>query len=156
MKGVKCSGRLQTRLTREHATWREGLNDFMSLQLPDFNDSEWLIELTGADGTLYHNEKFTLRFRFTKSYPLDSPEVVFLGRPPIHPHIYSNGHICLSILYDDWSPALTVEKICYSIQSMMSSSPKKQKPPDDRVYTSLCREGVSPKEMQWAFHDDKA
>ena len=32
--------------------------------------------------------------------PIDSPEVVFEGPVPKHEHVYSNGFICLSILYD--------------------------------------------------------
>ena len=27
-------------------------------------------------------------------------QVIFLHPTPTHPHIYSNGHICLDILYD--------------------------------------------------------
>ena len=59
-------------------------------------------------------ETFCLRFKFSKTYPIDAPEVTFLNsagyKPPIHPHIYSNGHLCLSILSETsssgWSPVL--------------------------------------------------
>merc|ERR1719398_199298 len=88
-------------------------------------EGEWKIFVTGAPDTLYAGERFTLRFAFPQRYPLESPEVTFAGASPIHPHIYSNGHICLSILYDHWSPALTVHSVCVSIQSMLSSCTEK-------------------------------
>ncbi|KAE9547299.1 hypothetical protein FO519_009493, partial [Halicephalobus sp. NKZ332] len=67
----------------------------------------WNVTIEGAPGTLYEGEHFTLQFRFDDQYPFSSPEVIFVGdNIPIHPHIYSNGHICLSILTDDWTPAL--------------------------------------------------
>ena len=57
--------------------------------------------MAGPTGTLFDGENFNLQFKFGPKYPFDSPEVMFIGDDiPVHPHIYSNGHICLSILYD--------------------------------------------------------
>lgn len=59
--------------------------------------------MDGVAGTLYEGEHFQLLFKFNNKYPFDSPEVTFVGpNIPVHPHVYSNGHICLSILTEDW------------------------------------------------------
>ncbi len=41
-----------------------------------------------------------LKFIFEDNYPIEAPEVTFVGKMPDHEHIYSNGFICMSILYD--------------------------------------------------------
>jgi len=61
--------------------------------------SEWVISMAGPPGSLYAGEDFRLRVRFDGQYPLEPPEVVFLPPPPVHEHIYSNGHCCLDTLY---------------------------------------------------------
>eukprot|EP00922_Rhytidocystis_sp_ex-Travisia-forbesii_P054252 GHVS01080466.1.p2 GENE.GHVS01080466.1~~GHVS01080466.1.p2 ORF type:complete len:243 (+),score=75.65 GHVS01080466.1:2116-2844(+) len=115
---------------------------------------EWLVNIKGAEATQYADEEFVLKFRFPERYPLDSPEVTFVGAAPIHPHVYSNGHICLSILYDGWSPALSVASICLSLISMLSSCKRKARPDDDGAYVRMAGVHVSPKHMRWIFHDD--
>lgn len=82
-----------------------------------------------SSSSVYDGEVYTLSIRFTDQYPIEAPEVVFINESPAHPHIYSNGHICLDILYDrgegGWSPALTANRVCYSLRSMLASNPTK-------------------------------
>jgi ubiquitin-conjugating enzyme E2 W len=65
--------------------------------------------MEGASGALCDGQNFQLLFKFSSWYRFDSPHVMFTGENiPVHLHVYSNGHICFSILTEDWSPALSV------------------------------------------------
>ncbi|EFJ44486.1 hypothetical protein VOLCADRAFT_95153 [Volvox carteri f. nagariensis] len=122
--------------------------------------TSWVIIMQGPEGhgRLYADEVFRIRIDFTENYPLDPPDVVFIPPVPIHPHIYSNGHICLDILYSGhnggWSPALTMSKVVLSLRSMLASATEKKKPPGDAEY-SLRVGNRSPKLSKWVFEDDK-
>ncbi|XP_060846990.1 probable ubiquitin-conjugating enzyme E2 W-A [Rhopalosiphum padi] len=117
------------------------------------NINIWTILMQGLEDTLYAEEQFQLQFKFGSNYPFEPPEVTFVGQNiPVHPHIYSNGHICLSILADDWSPALSIHSICVSILSMLSSCKEKKRPDSDRSYLQLSID--NPKEVKWFFHDE--
>ncbi|TKR63105.1 hypothetical protein L596_026980 [Steinernema carpocapsae] len=102
------------------------------------NSNEWIVSVEAAKDTIYEGEKYKLRVRFPTDYPFKPPEVVFIGDCiPENPHVYSNGHICISILGSAWSPALDISAVCLSIISMLSSCKKKERPPHDSEYVRV-------------------
>ena len=121
---------------------------------------------------------------FGADYPMAAPECVWVPPAPVHSHIYSNGHICLDILYEGgrgtWSPALTVASVARSLQSMLLQATARDRslPPGDADYVARTggrssREtvrgegGAAPGAgfgspccslrvaQDWLFHDDK-
>jgi ubiquitin-conjugating enzyme E2 W len=142
------------RLTKELQRLQEQSPPGMKIDAPSLD--RWVITMLMPAGTVYSGEQHKLQFSFDNSYPLSAPEVIFLRPAPVHPHVYSNGHICLSTLATDWSPALTGEAISISIQSMLSSCSKieKKRPDGDARYVRSVGDR-SPKLTKWAFHDEK-
>ena len=78
----------------------------------------WQATIMGPSGSPYEGGVFYLRIEFPRDYPFKPPKVVFLTRI-YHCNINSGGGICLDILKDQWSPALTVSKVLLSICSLM-------------------------------------
>ena len=86
------------------------------------NDSDlynWQGTIIGPEGTPYEGGIFRISIHFSPEYPFKSPKCTFLTKI-YHPNINSSGIICLDILKDNWSPALTVSKVLLSICSLLS------------------------------------
>ncbi|CAG8623088.1 16875_t:CDS:2 [Gigaspora margarita] len=73
----------------------------------------------GPTESPYTGGVFFLAIHFPTDYPFKPPKVNFTTRI-YHPNINSNGSICLDILRDQWSPALTISKVLLSICSMLT------------------------------------
>jgi len=87
---------------------------------PKDNDiMKWEATIFGPKDTPYENGVFMLDIDFTDEYPF-KPPIVFFRTPIYHCNVNSRGGICLDILKDKWSPALTIGKVLLSICSLMS------------------------------------
>jgi ubiquitin-protein ligase len=66
--------------------------------------------IMGPDDSPYAGGVFFLDIHFPADYPFKPPKVSFTTRI-YHCNINANGGICLDILKDQWSPALTISKV---------------------------------------------
>ncbi|VDK31919.1 unnamed protein product [Taenia asiatica] len=80
---------------------------------------EWISTILGPPGSVYEGGIFYLDIHFPLDYPFKPPKVTFKTRI-YHCNINSHGVICLDILKDNWSPALTISKLLLSICSLLT------------------------------------
>jgi len=79
----------------------------------------WIASIEGPCNTPYKGGTFYLNIKFGENYPFEAPKVTFKTKI-YHCNIRSNtGEICLDVLKDNYSPALTVEKILLSLCALL-------------------------------------
>ena len=108
--------------------------------IDDNNLFTWEALINGPENTPYENGVFKLRIEFTQEYPFKPPKVIFLTKI-YHCNINSSGGICLDILKDMWSPALTVNKILLSISSLLNDQN-----PNDPLIPEIAKQYINNRE----------
>mmetsp|Transcript_20799 Transcript_20799/g.23134 ORF Transcript_20799/g.23134 Transcript_20799/m.23134 type:complete len:152 (+) Transcript_20799:27-482(+) len=79
----------------------------------------WQATIMGPGESPFENGVFMLDIRFPKDYPFKPPKIKFLTKI-YHCNVNDKGGICLDILKDHWSPALTISKVLLSICSLLT------------------------------------
>nr|GMD29162.1 Trans-cinnamate 4-monooxygenase [Ipomoea batatas] len=79
----------------------------------------WQATIMGPTDSPYAGGVFLVSIHFPPDYPFKPPKVAFRTKL-FHPNINSNGSICLDILKEQWSPALTISKVLLSICSLLT------------------------------------
>ena len=94
----------------------------------------WKATIFGPADSPYAGGTFFLTIVFPPEYPFKPPKIKFTTKI-YHPNISWDGYICLDILKDQWSPALTIAKTLLSISSLMADPN-----PDDPLVPEIARE----------------
>lgn len=88
--------------------------------------------IQGPEDTPYHKGTFKVDIMIPDDYPFTPPKMKFVTRM-WHPNVSSQtGAICLDILKDQWSPALTIKTALLSLQALMCA-PEPSDPQDAEV-----------------------
>jgi len=90
--------------------------------------------ITGPSESPYAGGIFHLNIIFPQNYPFKPPKITFATKV-YHPNINSSGGICLDVLKDQWSPALTIDKVLLSICSLLTNPN-----PDDPLVTDIANQ----------------
>ena len=87
----------------------------------------------GPKDSPYEDGVFFMSITFPSDYPFKAPKCSFTTKI-YHPNINANGSICLDILKDQWSPALTISKVLLSISSLLCDAN-----PDDPLVPEIAQ-----------------
>jgi|TARA_B110000444_G_C18786243_1_gene570114 ubiquitin-conjugating enzyme E2 D len=98
------------------------------------NIYSWTAQIYGPSDTAYEGGIFKLNIVYPKDYPFKPPKINFITKV-YHPNIDNSGNICLDILKDKWSPALTISKILLSICSLLN-----EPNPNDPLMLDIAKE----------------
>jgi ubiquitin-conjugating enzyme E2 D/E len=107
------------RIQKEHQDFLKDAPENCSAGPRGENIYIWDGMIVGPSDSPYSGGIFRLEIHFPTDYPFKPPKVTFLTKI-YHPNISSHGNICLDILKDQWSPALTVNKVLLSICSLLT------------------------------------
>jgi len=97
----------------------------------EYNYRYFHIAITGPNGTPYEGGVFKLEMFLDQKYPMKAPKCRFITKI-YHPNVDKLGRICLDVLKDKWTPALTINRLCLSIQVLMQD-PNPDDPLDNQV-----------------------
>ena len=146
--GAKAASGSMKRILREY-------NDIMTNPLANCkvfinedNFSSWKALLFDLKGS-YSGGSWLLTIDFPSSYPFSPPKVRFITSI-YHCNISSSGALCLDILKDNWSPALSISKVMLSIISLLDSP--NYADPMDAFKGQLCRDNRALYEAEVAKH----
>jgi len=107
---------------------------------------QWVSTIMGPPNSVYQGGVFFLHVNFPQDYPFKPPKITFRTRI-YHCNINSQGAICLDILKDQWSPALTISKVLLSICSLLTDCN-----PQDPLVNTIAQQFLYQKDL----HDENA
>ncbi len=118
------------------------------------NDSDifkWKGTIIGPEDSPYAGGIFQLNINFPPDYPFKPPKLQFTTKV-YHPNINASGYICLDILKDQWTPALSIAKVLLSVSSLLTdANPKDPLAPEIAQHYISDRKGFDRTAREWTL-----
>ncbi|KAF8504375.1 ubiquitin-conjugating enzyme/RWD-like protein [Russula emetica] len=162
---MATSGTTLRRIHREISDLKkEDLGDISVGPVSNDNPFLWRARIPGPEGSVYEGGVFNVEIMINHDYPFSAPKVLFQTRfgsfcsyatysfiNPIsriyHMNISDKGNVCIDILKNNWSPALSIFKVVLSLSSLLTDPN-----PSDPLVPSIATEFLRKRPM----HDQNA
>ena len=95
--------------------------------------------IIGPKDTIYDNAYLFFTIEFPKNYPFSPPILTYKpqNKIRIHPNIYVNGKVCLSILGTwsgpSWTHTMDITTVLLTIQSLLDNNPLANEPGYEKI-----------------------
>jgi len=91
--------------------------------------------IIGPEGSIYDGGYYFYKFKFPADYPHSPPVVEFLtndGETRMHPNMYKNRKMCVSILNswrgEQWTGCQTIKSVLMTVMSLLDDKPMLHEP----------------------------
>ena len=136
------SGRIMKELKELQEAAKSSPNTAVQAQLVGDDLRHWQGTIFGPKDTSYEGGIFKIDIQIPNEYPFKPPKMKF-NTKIWHPNISSQtGAICLDILKNEWTPALTIRTALISLQALLCAPE-----PDDPQDAEVARQFKSDKRM---------
>ena len=110
---------LHNRIKKEYQALQKEKNTNVEVKLVNNDIRHWKGRIKGPIDTCYQGGIFDVDIIIPDDYPFKPPKMKF-DTKIWHPNISSvTGAICLDILKNEWTPALTIRTALISLQALM-------------------------------------
>ncbi|KAF8483446.1 ubiquitin-conjugating enzyme/RWD-like protein [Russula ochroleuca] len=117
---MSTSGTTLKRIHREISDLKkEDLGDISVGPVSNDNPFLWKARIPGPEGSVYEGGIFNVEIVLSHDYPFSAPKVLFQTRI-YHMNISEKGNVCIDILKNNWSPALSIFKVVLSLSSLLT------------------------------------
>ena len=96
------------------------------------------VVIDGPADTPYQGGHFTVQIQFPDAYPFVPPRTRFVTRV-YHPNVAPDGQICVDVLKDMWSPALSAPAVLLTLAQLLAS-PNGNDPLSEEVATLMAED----------------
>ena len=132
---------MQGRLAKEIKEIQDSKLAGVQAHFVDGNSNHWKGIIMGPSDTPYQNGTYIIDIVIPPNYPFVPPKMKF-DTKIWHPNISSQtGAICLDILKDEWSPALTIRTALLSLQALLCAPVPED--PQDGVVAAMYKKDIN-------------